>query len=49
LQALEASAQVGELYLADIGVPPDLYARFLNIEVGPIFATSDVVRLVKEA
>ena len=48
LRTPETVANVGELYLADIGVPPELYSRFLNIDVGPIFATSDVVRLVKE-
>jgi hypothetical protein len=37
---------VGELYLADISVPPVLYGREpLNLEVGPIFARSDVIRL----
>ncbi|MFQ5522757.1 MAG: NAD(P)H-hydrate epimerase [Acidimicrobiia bacterium] len=36
---------VGELYLADIGVPPELYSRFLGIEVGPLFAESDVLLL----
>jgi NAD(P)H-hydrate epimerase len=36
---------VGELYLADISVPPELYAEFLDIEVGPMFAESDLVRL----
>jgi NAD(P)H-hydrate epimerase len=37
---------VGELYLADIGVPPSLYASpALRLEVGPIFANSDIVRL----
>ncbi|MFK7803922.1 MAG: NAD(P)H-hydrate epimerase [Anaerolineae bacterium] len=40
------SEQIGELYLADISVPPELYANDqLNIEVGPIFAQSDIVRL----
>jgi len=39
-------AHVGELYLADISVPPELYPRFLGIDVGPIFATSDIVKLV---
>lgn len=48
LRTPEAAANVGELYLADIGVPPELYSRFLNIDVGSIFAISDVVRLVKE-
>ena len=37
---------VGDLYLADISVPPELYARFLDLEVPPIFAKGDVVRLV---
>jgi len=38
--------QVGELYLADISVPPELYASpALNIPVGPIFAASDIVRV----
>jgi NAD(P)H-hydrate epimerase len=38
-------AYVGELYLADIGVPPELYARFLGIDLDPIFASSDILRL----
>ena len=38
--------QVGELYLADISVPPSLYAApALNIPVGPIFAISDIIRI----
>ena len=37
---------VGDLYLADIGVPPQLYsAPVLALEVGPVFATGDVVLL----
>lgn len=41
------AAQVGELYLADISVPPELYAEpALALTVGPIFAASDIVRLV---
>lgn len=37
---------VGELYLADIGVPPDLYAQpSLGLSVNPIFHRSDIVRL----
>jgi len=40
------SDQIGELYLADISVPPELYAsEKLGINVGPIFAHSDIVRL----
>ena len=37
---------VGELYLADISVPPQLYAEpALGLEVGAIFAENDIVRL----
>lgn len=37
---------VGELYVADIGVPPELYASpGLNLAVGPIFAREDIIRL----
>lgn len=35
---------VGDLYLADIGVPPELYAGpGLNFDVGPIFAQDDII------
>ena len=37
---------LGELYLADISVPPGLYAEpSLGLEVGPIFAQSDILFL----
>lgn len=39
------SGQVGELYLADISVPPDLYQRYLGLRVGNLFAESDIVRV----
>lgn len=40
------SDQIGELYLADISVPPELYAGGgLKIDIGAIFAQSDIVRL----
>lgn len=42
----EVEKNVGDLYLADISVPPELYARFLNLEVPPIFAKADIVQLV---
>jgi NAD(P)H-hydrate epimerase len=46
LLAAETTAQVGELYLADISVPPALYAKpALKLEIGPIFAKSDIIRL----
>jgi NAD(P)H-hydrate epimerase len=37
--------QVGELYLADISVPPALYEKALGLDIGPLFAESDVIRL----
>lgn len=39
---------VGELYLADIGVPPELYARsrsLLNLQVGHLFAEEQILPL----
>ncbi|MGB1251438.1 MAG: NAD(P)H-hydrate epimerase [Candidatus Promineifilaceae bacterium] len=40
------ASQIGELYLADISVPPELYAApALQIAVDTIFAQSDIVRL----
>lgn len=46
LRAPGARAHVGELYLADIGVPPSLYAEpALGLRVGSVFTESDVVRL----
>lgn len=44
LRSPSAEKQVGELYLADISVPPGLYEG-LGLDVGSIFAQSDVVRL----
>ncbi|MCD4686592.1 MAG: NAD(P)H-hydrate epimerase [Anaerolineae bacterium] len=46
LRASGVEQQVGELYLADISVPPELYAeQALALEVAHIFAESDIVRL----
>lgn len=46
LRAPGVGPYVGELYLADISVPPSLYNEpSLGLEVGPLFAESDVVRL----
>ena len=40
------AAHVGDLYLADISVPPSLYAEpLLGLDVGPIFAHDDIIRL----
>ena len=46
LRSPGVEAQVGELYLADISVPPSLYAGpTLGLQVGHIFSESDIVRL----
>ena len=46
LHAAAATRYVGELYLADIGVLPELYARApLGLDVPSMFAVSDLVRL----
>ena len=47
LHAAAATPYVGELYLADISVPPQLYDATLGLTVGPIFAKGDVVRLCR--
>ena len=37
---------VGELYVADIGVPPELYAGpGLGLKVSPLFAEGEILRL----
>lgn len=41
-----AAEHVGELYVGDISVPPELYGGSgLGYDVGPIFASEEVVRL----
>jgi NAD(P)H-hydrate epimerase len=46
LRAPGVEAQVGELYLADISVPPSLYAESaLTLQVGSLFAESEILRL----
>jgi NAD(P)H-hydrate epimerase len=40
----QVSASVGELYLADISVPPSLY-HSMGLDVGPIFAQEEIIRL----
>ena len=46
LRASGVEKRVAELYLADIGVPPELYAEpSLGLYVDHIFAESDIVRL----
>lgn len=46
LRAHPARDFVGEVYLGDIGVPTSLYADApLALDVGPVFAKDDIVRL----
>ena len=46
LRTAEAREAVGELYLADISVPPSLYAGpNLGLDVGPLFHAADVIRI----
>lgn len=42
LARLGAREWVGDLYIADISVPAQVYQR-LGLEIGPIFATSDIL------
>ena len=44
LIAPQAQPFVGELYLADIGVPPELYRR-IGLEVGTLFAEDTIIRI----
>lgn len=43
LLTVKAKAYVGDLYLADISVPPQLY-RSLGLDVGPIFRTQAIIK-----
>jgi NAD(P)H-hydrate epimerase len=46
LRVPEAAPLVGELYLADISVPPELYtAPALGLHVGALFARDEILRL----
>jgi NAD(P)H-hydrate epimerase len=40
----QARPYVGQLYLADISVPPQLYQR-LGLQVGPIFASNSIISI----
>lgn len=44
LVAKNTHKQVGQLFLADISVPPALYEH-LGLEVGPIFAQEEILKL----
>lgn len=46
LRTPEAAEYVGELYLGDISVPPELFAGHgLAYDVGPMFAREEVIRV----
>ena len=48
LKAPSVRSRVGELYLADISVPPELYTEpAIGLEVPSLFAQSDIVQLVQ--
>jgi len=47
LLAGQAAEYVGDLYVADIAVPASLYRRSFSIEVGGLFASSDIVLVDK--
>lgn len=40
----KSAPYVGELYLADISVPPELYAK-MGISVSPLFAKHDIIHI----
>jgi NAD(P)H-hydrate epimerase len=42
----QSATYVGDLYLADISVPPELYAR-MGIIVPPLFADSDLIKVTR--
>ena len=44
LGAPETRGRLGDLYLADLGVPPGLYRR-LGLDVGPLFGRESVIAL----
>ncbi len=46
LRAPGVEYNVGDLYLADISVPPELYATYLGLAVGPLFAEADIVQVM---
>jgi NAD(P)H-hydrate epimerase len=49
LRAAGVSEQLGELYLADISVPPELYAEpALGLEVPHFFAEANIVCLTRD-
>ena len=46
LLTAKARPRVGEVYLADIGVPPSLYnAPKINLDVSHVFSDGDIVKI----
>ncbi len=45
LLAAEGPGHVGDLYLADIAVPPEVY-RWAGVEIGALFGGADVLSLL---
>ena len=44
--AARGAVHCGELYLADISVPPEVYTRIdPGLLVGPIFTASEILRI----
>ena len=41
----DVAKQIGELFCADISVPPSLYSRFLSKNVGAIFSESEIIKI----
>ncbi len=48
LASPSAQAAIGRLFLADIGVPPELYSR-LGLSVGPIFAADTIAEVQRQS
>jgi NAD(P)H-hydrate epimerase len=44
LTTLQAKPYVGQLYLADISIPPQLYQR-LGIQIGPLFSSNTIIAI----
>jgi NAD(P)H-hydrate epimerase len=47
LVSSSAGTHVGELYVADIGIPPQLYSEIDLPDPGALFAQGDLVRLTR--
>ncbi len=45
LLSSNAKPFIGNLYLADIGVPPELYQKAFGLDVPPVFAEQEIIRV----